>query len=96
MYSDYHAYSEKKKAIENGQFFTSPDICRLVAESLRPSHSDLIADLTCGKGSFFNFLPMEDNLYGCELDAKAAAIAGIGVVDIFRTDPRLIAGTAVD
>ena len=74
-YSDYHAYSEKKKEIENGQFFTSPDICRLVAESLRPSHSDLIADLTCGKGSFFNFLPVEDNLYGCELDAKAYKVA---------------------
>lgn len=69
-YDDYHSYSEKKKEIENGQFFTPPDICRLVAESLRPSSSDLIADLTCGKGSFFNFFPVESNLYGCEIDPK--------------------------
>lgn len=74
-YEDYHAYSEKKKEIENGQFFTPPDICRLVAESLRPTSSDLIADLTCGKGSFFNFFPVEANLYGCELDSKAYKVA---------------------
>lgn len=74
-YDDYHSYSEKKKEIENGQFFTPPDICRLVAESLRPSSSDLIADLTCGKGSFFNFFPVEANLYGCEIDPKAYKVA---------------------
>ena len=68
-YDNYHSYSEKKKEMENGQFFTPPDVCRLVAESLRPSRSDLIADLTCGKGSFFNFMPVEANLYGCELCA---------------------------
>ena len=48
-FDNYHAYSEAKKEAENGQFFTPPDVCRLVAESLRPSRSDLIADLTCGK-----------------------------------------------
>ena len=74
-YDNYHSYSEKKKEMENGQFFTPPDVCRLVAESLRPSRSDLIADLTCGKGSFFNFMPVEANLYGCELDAKAYKVA---------------------
>ena len=74
-YDSYHSYSEKKKEIENGQFFTPPDVCRLVAESLRPSRSDLIADLTCGKGSFFNFMPVDANLYGCELDAKAYKVA---------------------
>ena len=30
-YDNYHSYSEKKKEIENGQFFTPPDVCRLVA-----------------------------------------------------------------
>lgn len=74
-YTDYHVYSEAKKEIENGQFFTPPGICQLVAESLRPSSSALIADLTCGKGSFFNFFPVESNLYGCELDAKAYKVA---------------------
>ena len=70
-FDSYHAYSEKKKEIENGQFFTPPAICQLVAESLRPSISDVVADLTCGKGSFFNFMPVETNCYGCELDARA-------------------------
>lgn len=74
-YRDYHSYSEAKKEIENGQFFTPPDVCRLVAECIKPSSSDLVADLTCGKGSFFNFFPVESNLYGCELDAKAYKVA---------------------
>ena len=74
-FDNYHEYSEKKKEIENGQFFTPPDICRLVVESLRPSVSDMVADLTCGKGSFFNFMPVEANCYGCELDAKAYKVA---------------------
>ena len=74
-FDNYHEYSEKKKEIENGQFFTPPDICRLVVESLRPSVSDVVADLTCGKGSFFNFMPVEANCYGCELDAKAYKVA---------------------
>ncbi len=74
-YDNYHNYSEAKKEIENGQFFTPPELCQLVAESLKPSQFDLIADLTCGKGSFFNFFPMESNLYGCELDVKACKVA---------------------
>lgn len=74
-YDDYHSYSEAKKEIENGQFFTPPDLCRLVAGILKPSQFDLVADLTCGKGSFFNFFPVESNLYGCEVDAKACKVA---------------------
>mgnify|MGYP001065117896 FL=1 len=74
-YSDYRSYSEAKKEIENGQFFTPPDLCQLVAEALKPSQFDLVADLTCGKGSFFNFFPVESNLYGCEIDAKACKVA---------------------
>ena len=74
-YENYHIYSEAKKEIENGQFFTPPDLCQLVAAVLKPSQFDLVADLTCGKGSFFNFLPVESNLYGCEIDAKACKVA---------------------
>ncbi len=74
-FDNYHEYSEKKKEIENGQFFTPPEVCRLVAQSLKLSEFDLIADLTCGKGSFFNFMPAEANLYGCELDTKAYKVA---------------------
>ena len=74
-FDSYHSYSEAKKEIENGQFFTPPSLCQLVAEVLKPSQLDLIADLTCGKGSFFNFFPTESNLYGCELEAKASKVA---------------------
>lgn len=74
-FDNYHDYSEKKKDFENGQFFTPPDICRLIAESLAPSDCELVADLTCGKGSFFNFFPVESNVYGCELDCKAYKVA---------------------
>lgn len=33
-YESYAKYSEAKKEMENGQFFTPPSLCRLVAESL--------------------------------------------------------------
>ena len=74
-YDNYAEYSEAKKEIENGQFFTPPSLCRLVAESLDPAEDALIADLTCGAGGFFNFLPTESNLYGCEIDTKAYKVA---------------------
>lgn len=74
-YENYHEYSEKKKEAENGQFFTPPDLCQLVIGALAPSQYDLVADLTCGKGSFFNFLPTEANAYGCEVDTKAFKVA---------------------
>lgn len=74
-YENYHAYSDAKKEIENGQFFTPPQICQLVISSLRLGKSDLIADLTFGMGNFFNFLPTESNAYGCEIDPKAFKVA---------------------
>ena len=74
-YENYHEYSEKKKEAENGQFFTPPDLCQLVIGALAPSQYDLVADLTCVKGSFFNFLPTEANAYGCEADTKAFKVA---------------------
>lgn len=74
-YENYHTYSDAKKEIENGQFFTPPLICQMVESSLRPGKSDLVADLTCGMGNFFNFLPTESNAYGCEIDPKAFKVA---------------------
>ena len=74
-YESYAAYSKAKKEIENGQFFTPPLLCRLVAEALSPPPDAAIADLTCGAGAFFNFMPEESNLYGCEIDMKAYKVA---------------------
>ena len=47
-YRSYHTYSEAKKELENGQFFTPPALCQFVADCLRLEEDDLVADLTCG------------------------------------------------
>ena len=74
-YANYSDFSQAKKEMENGQFFTPPALCEFVAACLQVSESDIIADLTCGMGNFFNFMPVESNLYGCELDIKAYKVA---------------------
>ena len=57
-YENYNAFSAAKKELENGQFFTPPPLCEMIVSALRLSDTDLVADLTCGMGNFFNFLPM--------------------------------------
>ena len=74
-FDNYHDYSEHKKRFENGQFFTPPKLCELVMACLRPSQHDLIVDLTCGMGNFFNYAPVQANTYGCELDVNAYKVA---------------------
>ena len=74
-YDDYHTYSEARKEIENGQFFTPPPLCEFVMACLKLSDTDLVADLTCGMGNFFNCVPVESNAYGCEIDIKAYKVA---------------------
>ena len=74
-YENYTAFSAAKKELENGQFFTPPPLCEMVVSALHLSDIDLVADLTCGMGNFFNFLPNENNTYGCEVDPSACAVA---------------------
>ncbi len=74
-YENYNAFSAAKKELENGQFFTPPPLCEMIVSALRLSDTDLVADLTCGMGNFFNFLPNERNAYGCEVDPNACAVA---------------------
>ena len=74
-FANYHEYSEEKKRFESGQFFTPPALCELVMACLRPSEHDLVADLTCGMGNFFNYAPSIANVYGCELDMNAYKVA---------------------
>ena len=74
-FSNYHDYAEAKKDIEQGQFFTAPETCRYIVDCLRPGVKDIIYDLTCGMGSFFNFLPVEQNIYGADSDIKALKVA---------------------
>lgn len=74
-FDNYHEYSEQKKTFESGQFFTPPKLCELVVACLHLSEYDLVADLTCGMGNFFNHAPVETNVYGCELDLNAYKVA---------------------
>lgn len=74
-FNSYHSYSEAKKEIENGQFFTPSTLARFLVECIKPTEYDLIADLTSGMGSFFNYLPNELNVYGNELDLKAFKVS---------------------
>lgn len=74
-FDSFYAFTQAKQAIENGQFFTPADLCQQVMESIQVGDQDLVADLTCGSGHFFNFCPVESNLYGCELDPHSFQVA---------------------
>jgi len=74
-FTSYNAYSTAKKEIENGQFLTPMQVCNDIVKLLPIKNTDICADLTCGIGHFFNPLPNESNVYGCELDNDAYTIA---------------------
>lgn len=70
-YDNFYEYSEAKREIEKGQFYTSPLVLKYIADTLQLKNSDLIADITSGKGDFFNFCPNEKNCYSNEIDIKS-------------------------
>lgn len=74
-YDSYHAYSEAKKEVEAGQFFTPHHLAEFLVDSLQVKPGETVVDLTCGMGNFFNFLPDESRAYGVELDYSAYLIA---------------------
>jgi len=74
-YNSFHSYTEAKKEIEQGQFFTPHNICKFMVDCIKPSKIDITADLTSGIGNFANYLPVEENVYLNELDIKAVKIA---------------------
>lgn len=74
-FKNFHEYIEAKKEIEVGQFFTPGRICEFLVNCVKPSPHDLVADLTCGMGNFFNFMPNETNIYGVEIDIKAYKVS---------------------
>lgn len=73
-YSNYYEYATAKKEIEQGQFFTPHELCCDIINAIQPAHDFTIADLTCGMGNFFNFMPNECNLYGNEIDAEVIKV----------------------
>jgi len=74
-YSNYYEFSEDKKLFEEGQFFTSHEVCESLIKLIKPSANDVIGDLTCGIGNFFNYLPEQSNIYGVEKDQDSFDVA---------------------
>lgn len=73
-FNNFHEFTEAKKDIEQGQFFTPHTLCKEVAELLTPQPTELVADITCGMGNFFNYFP-EANCIGYDIDRKAIEVA---------------------
>ena len=74
-FDNYYKFSEAKKEIEMGAFYTPHAICKFMVNCIKPSKMDLIIDITAGMGNFANYLPVEENIYLNELDIKAVKIA---------------------
>ena len=74
-FSSYHRYAEAKKEFEMGQFFTPHELCRSMVEVLSPTSSEMVLDMCCGMGNFFNHLPNLHNTYGFDIDGRAVTIA---------------------
>ncbi|MBT1308518.1 N-6 DNA methylase [Phocaeicola dorei] len=74
-FANYNEYAEAKKEFEMGQFFTPHEVCRDMVDILCPVSSEMILDMCCGMGNFFNHLPNHHNTYGFDIDGKAVAVA---------------------
>ena len=74
-FASYHEYAEAKKESEMGQFFTPHEVCRDMVEILSPTSTEMVLDMCCGMGNFFNHLPNPHNAYGFDIDGKAVAVA---------------------
>ena len=68
-FASYHEYAEAKKEFEMGQFFTPHEVCRDMVDVLSPTSSEMILDMCCGMGNFFNHLPNQHNAYGFDIDS---------------------------
>lgn len=74
-YASFNDYSDAKREIEKGQFFTPHDICRQMVDAADPSPNDMVLDICCGMGNFFNFMPNMHNIYGFDIDPAAVKVA---------------------
>ena len=74
-YSSYHAYSQAKKEIENGQFFTPHAVCRDLVAMLDIRHDESVIEMCCGSGNFINWLPNHSAVTAFDVDAKAVTVA---------------------
>ncbi len=74
-FANYNEYAEAKKEFEMGQFFTPHEVCRDMVDMLSPTSTEMILDMCCGMGNFFNHLPNQHNIYGFDIDSKAVNVA---------------------
>ncbi|WP_195594689.1 N-6 DNA methylase [Bacteroides fragilis] len=74
-YPSYHEYAQAKKEIEMGQFFTPHEVCRQMVGAIAPEPNELVLDMCCGMGNFFNYLPNQYNAYGFDIDRNAVKVA---------------------
>lgn len=74
-FSSYHDFAQAKREAEMGQFFTPHEICRKMVEAIQPQPNEMVLDMCCGMGNFFNFLPNEHNAYGFDIDPDAIKVA---------------------
>ena len=63
---NFHEYTTLKQEFEMGQFFTPDHIAEKMVQLLRLPDSVKVIDITCGMGRFFNFIPNETRIYGCD------------------------------
>lgn len=74
-YASYNEYAQAKREVEMGQFFTPHDICREMVGAIAPEPTDMVLDMCCGMGNFFNHLPNQHNAYGFDVDHNAVKVA---------------------
>lgn len=94
-FDSFHDFTEAKKELEMGQFFTPHQICEEIVNIAAPSDSDMVADLCCGMGNFFNYLSGQKNVYGIDVDFNAIKVAkhlypdaNISALDIRQYEPK--------
>ena len=95
-FPNYSEYAKAKKEIEMGQFFTPHAICRQMVEIAAPESSDMVLDMCCGMGNFFNHLPNPYNACGFDIEINSVKVAkhlypeaSIEVRDIRRWEPEV-------
>jgi NADPH-dependent curcumin reductase CurA len=74
-FPNYNEYARAKKEVEMGQFFTPHALCRQMVEALSPEPSEMVLDMCCGMGNFFNHLPNLFNAYGFDIEPHSVKVA---------------------
>lgn len=67
-YNSYYDFSQDKKLIEQGEFYTPSNVCKFIMDILKPAITDSIVDITAGIGNFCNYALTESNFYLNDID----------------------------